>query len=167
MLHWFKGATDGRNPQTGLIQAADGNLYGTTTGGGSASDHGTVFKMTPAGAVTVLHAFTGANDGTSPSNLVLGTDGNFYGTIAGGRETAGAVFKMTPAGVVTIVRSMTTGTDGSASAMGLIQGADGSFYGTTTLGGGSNFGTAFKVYACRASSRSFTRSRVGRTARIR
>jgi uncharacterized repeat protein (TIGR03803 family) len=144
VLHWFKGGVDGRNPQTGLIQAADGNFYGTTVGGGSPADKGTVYKMAPNGAITVLHAFSGGTDGSGPANLLQGSDGNFYGTLAGSTESVGAIFKMTPAGAVTVLRTITGGSDGTASAMGLIPGADG-FYGTTTLGGGSNYGTVFKV----------------------
>ena len=86
VVHAFAGgATDGANPAAALIQAADGDFYGTTMGGG-ASGLGTVFRMTPGGAVTVLHGFTGGiGDGASPmAPLVQATDGNFYGTTAGG-----------------------------------------------------------------------------------
>ena len=79
-LHNFTVATnDGRNPGAGLVLAKDGNFYGTTTGGG-ANSWGTVFKMTPAGTVTLLHSF-GVTDGSQPwSGLVQASDGNFYGS---------------------------------------------------------------------------------------
>lgn len=81
VLHSFSGGTDGSSPAAALIQAADGNFYGTTASGG-ASDFGTVFRMTPAGTVLVLHAFVGGTaDGSNPqAALVQATDGNFYGT---------------------------------------------------------------------------------------
>src|SRR6185503_9731511 len=70
VLHVFAGRpTDGAFPQAPLIQAADGNFYGTTSSGGSGS--GTVFRMTPAGAETVLYSFTGGADGSGPVAPVL------------------------------------------------------------------------------------------------
>jgi uncharacterized repeat protein (TIGR03803 family) len=91
-----------------LVQGIDGNFYGTTVYGG-AEDFGTVFKVTPGGTVTTIHSFCSqANciDGDLPSEgLVLGTDGNFYGTtVAGGAnmncdavgDGCGTVFKITP-----------------------------------------------------------------------
>ena len=83
----FNG-TDGENPfYTSLVQGTDGNLYGTTPYGG-ANDAGTVFKMTPSGTLTTLYSFcaqSGCADGETPqTGLVLGTDGNFYGTTYAG-----------------------------------------------------------------------------------
>ncbi len=78
-IYSFKGS-DGANPYAGLAQGTDGNFYGTTTYGGEASDYGTVFKITPAGALTTLYTF-GWGEGAYPdAGLVQGTDGNFYGT---------------------------------------------------------------------------------------
>ncbi|MGA2687698.1 MAG: choice-of-anchor tandem repeat GloVer-containing protein [Candidatus Korobacteraceae bacterium] len=79
-LHSFAGGTtDGSFPGAGLVLASDGNFYGTTTQGGS-NTYGTVFKITPAGTLTLLHSFT-VVDGRGPwSGLVQGTDGNLYGT---------------------------------------------------------------------------------------
>ena len=79
-------------PRDTLIQATDGNFYGTTFEGGAGS--GTVFKMTPAGIVSVLHVFTGgATDGGRPATkLIQATDGNFYGTTTeGGAQTTGVL----------------------------------------------------------------------------
>src|ERR1017187_4579276 len=79
-LYSFTGGNDGGNPQAGLVQGSDGNLYGTTYGGGTNGD-GTVFKISTGRAYTSLYSFTGGNDGANPwAGLVQGRDGNFYGT---------------------------------------------------------------------------------------
>ena len=101
------------SPRGTLIQATDGNFYGTTFSGG-AGGYGTVFKMTPAGIVSVLHVFTGgATDGARPdAKLIQATDGNFYGTTTEGGQQAstcfsstgcGTFFKMTPSGALTVL----------------------------------------------------------------
>src|SRR5215469_6019480 len=98
-------STDGANPDGALVQATDGNLYGTTAYGG-AYGYGTVFKITVGGVLTPLHSF-GGTDGAFPSAaLVLATDGNLYGTTYyGGAYDDGTVFKITPSGVLTILHS--------------------------------------------------------------
>src|SRR6267378_3149959 len=95
VLHEFAGGTDGAAPVAGLIQAADGNFYGTTSQGG-ASNAGTVFQLTPAGTLTVLHEFAGGTDGAAPvAGLIQAADGNFYGTTTqGGASNAGTVFQL-------------------------------------------------------------------------
>jgi uncharacterized repeat protein (TIGR03803 family) len=65
VLYSFAGASDGANPEAGLIQGSDGNFYGTTLQGG-AGGLGTVFKVAPSGTETVLHAFAGSSDGANP-----------------------------------------------------------------------------------------------------
>ena len=88
-LHTFAGySTDGASPYAGLVQATDGNFYGTTYAGGTSGNCqggcGTVFRITPAGTLTTLHSFDWY-DGASPTGaLVQGNDGNFYGTTYGG-----------------------------------------------------------------------------------
>jgi uncharacterized repeat protein (TIGR03803 family) len=145
VLYSFTGGTDGGNPYAGLIQGADGNFYGTAFNGGQYGD-GAVFKITSAGAETVLWSFGSGNDGTAPyATLIQGADGNFYGTTAnGGTVNAGAIFKLTPAGTETVVYSFTAGSDGANPYTGLIQGTDGNFYGTTAQGGANSDGTVFK-----------------------
>jgi uncharacterized repeat protein (TIGR03803 family) len=147
------GPIPGANPQGALIQASDGNFYGTTQFGGSAKI-GTVFKMTPAGAFSVLASLTDADTqfnhlSFSPSGLVQGTDGNFYGTTKErGSNARGTVFKVTPAGVVTVLVNFTgngASNKGSYPVAGLVQAADGNFYGTTPSGGTLGFGTVFKM----------------------
>jgi uncharacterized repeat protein (TIGR03803 family) len=87
-LHYFEDGVDGRSIVSGLVQTSDGNFYGTTSLGGPLG-YGTVYSMTPAGEVTVLHNFD-VTDGASPNLLLLATDGNFYGTTISGAPTATA-----------------------------------------------------------------------------
>jgi uncharacterized repeat protein (TIGR03803 family) len=136
--------TDGTAPFAGLVQAANGNLYGTTTLGG-ASDAGTVFEITPSGTLTTLHSFD-YTDGNAPQGaLVQGKDGNFYGTTRGGGASGdGTAFKVTPTGTLTSLHSF-DGTDGANPTAGLVQAADGNFYGTTESGEANIIGTIFKI----------------------
>jgi uncharacterized repeat protein (TIGR03803 family) len=133
-------------PWACLIQAADGNFYGTTASGGT-SGHGTVFKITPSGTESVLFSFPAG--GSDPyTGLIQGSDGNFYGTTgAGGSSDDGTVFKVTAGGTETVLHAFPTaaGSDGKTPYAGLIQGSDGNFYGTTYFGGTAGYGTVFKV----------------------
>jgi len=134
----------GYNPFAGLIQATDGNFYGTTYAGG-ANAAGTVFKITPTGTLTTLHIFA-STDGDGPyASLIQATDGNFYSTTyAGGTNGYGTIFKMTPGGTLTTLHSFDS-TDGANPAAALIQATDGNFYGTTNNGGANAAGTVFKI----------------------
>ncbi|HZZ14485.1 MAG TPA: choice-of-anchor tandem repeat GloVer-containing protein [Candidatus Sulfotelmatobacter sp.] len=135
---------DGIGPESSLVQATNGSLYGTTNNGGATGD-GTVFKITPQGALTTLHSFKGG-DGTGPAfgALVEATDGNFYGTTqSGGTSSSGTVFKMTAAGRLTTLHSF-NGSDGT-NPNGVVQGTDGNLYGTTLLGGANGQGTVFEI----------------------
>src|SRR6266571_494872 len=146
ILHAFSGGNDGGTPKAGLIQAADGNLYGTTYSGG-ASGGGTVFRTTLGGGLTTLHAFTSGSDGGNPfAGLAQATDGNFYGTtFSGGGSGDGTVFKMLPNGMLTTLHSF-SGADGSQPLGGLVQGNDGNLYGITRRGGAGPYdGTVFKI----------------------
>ncbi len=141
---------NGYSPAAGLVQGSDGNFYGTTPYGGNLSVNarsgfGTVFKMTPAGALTALVWFNGNNGSYPCAGLVQGTNGNFYGTTAGGGAGGGGtMFKMTPAGVLTTLVSF-NGADGNSPQAPLVQGSDGNFYGTTEYGGTNGLGTIFQV----------------------
>jgi uncharacterized repeat protein (TIGR03803 family) len=104
VLHGFVGGMDGANPGAGLVEDAEGNLYGTT-GNGGASGYGTVFKLDKAGNKTLLHSFTGTSgDGASPiDNLLRDAKGNLYGTVADGGDSGcfenlgcGIVFMLIP-----------------------------------------------------------------------
>ena len=97
VLHNFTGGNDGGCPSAGLVMDEAGNLYGTTTFGGSAG-LGTVFKVDTSGMETVLHAFQGSaggGDGRYPyAGLIMDKAGNLYGTTARGGSGNGTVFKI-------------------------------------------------------------------------
>jgi uncharacterized repeat protein (TIGR03803 family) len=140
--------TDGAGPYAGLIQATDGNFYGTTEGGG-ANNWGTVFKVTPGGTLTTLHSFD-FTDGARPyAAPVQATDGNFYGTTSSGTANTfscfgfpcGTVFKITPGGTLTTLHGFDN-IDGGNPYAALVQGTDGNFYGTTYTSEG---GTVFRI----------------------
>ena len=133
----------------GLILGTDGNLYGTCFNGGDAQGAGTIIKVTPAGALTVLHTFNyGLVDGCFPAGVpVQASDGNFYGTTKNcGANNAGAAYKITPAGVETIIHSFAGGaTDAGQPVGALIQGSDGNLWGESAAGGTVGTGTVFKM----------------------
>ncbi|HEY6764936.1 MAG TPA: choice-of-anchor tandem repeat GloVer-containing protein [Candidatus Sulfotelmatobacter sp.] len=141
--------TDDSPNWTTLVQGLDGNLYGTT--GGGSSSRGTVFRMTPEGAVSTLYSFcaqSGCPDGSNPAaGLVLASDGNFYGTTeAGDANGNGTIFSVTSNGVLTTLHNFNATTDGyTLDGAPLIQGSDGNFYGNTFRGGTSDAGTIFKM----------------------
>jgi uncharacterized repeat protein (TIGR03803 family) len=152
------GCTDA-GPQMGLVQAANGYLYGTTRGGG-AYGYGTIFRITPGGTLTTLYSFCAQSfceDGAEPvGTLVQASNRDLYGaTGAGGAYGYGAIFKITPSGTLTTLYSFCSQgppcTDGYGPAGGLTQGPNGDLYGTTALGGlnagsiGDGGGTFFKV----------------------
>ena len=139
------GTNDGSLPNSALIQATDGNLYGATPAGGQ-WNWGTIFKITTAGAFTTLYSFCSqmnCPDGLAPQGLVQATDGNLYGTAGGGGSTSngcgsgcGTIFKITTAGLLTTLHDFVY-TDGEGPSAALLQATDGTLYGTT-LGGGAS-----------------------------
>jgi uncharacterized repeat protein (TIGR03803 family) len=140
---------DGAYPEAGLVQATDGNFYGTTPYGGVGSlVSGTVFKITPGGTLTTLHTFSFRPAGEEPdASLVQAIDGTFYSTTAlGGLKDAGTIFEVGPGGRLTTLHSFSW-TDGGGATGGLIQATDGNFYGTTASGGASRLGTIFSLTA--------------------
>lgn len=137
----------GSEPRSALVLGPDGNFYGVTSLGGVSTfcvgNCGTFFMMTPSGTLTTLHSFCSMQnciDGQSPQNLILASDGNFYGmTGEGGANSYGTIFQITPSGTLTTLYSF-DGTDGYVSygsypASMLIQDTSGTFYGTTLEGG--------------------------------
>jgi len=143
-------ADDGANPVAGLVQASNGSLYGTTSGGGSSGD-GTVFKLDSDGSgYTVLHNF-GASvaDGQHPDAvLVQATNGALYGTTGGGGSNdSGTVFKLNPdgSGYEVLHNFGASVADGQLPLAGLVQASNGSLYGTTYEGGSNGEGTVFKL----------------------
>jgi len=146
-LHAFSCGADGNAPRGLMAFGADGNLYGTTDGGGSNS-FGTVFRITTGGALTTLYSFTNGADGSGDqSGLVLGTDGDFYGTTSGGTMGRGTIFRITPAGVLTTLYELSPG-DGSEPLSALVQDSKGTLYGeayNTDVYPGSGYGTLFEL----------------------
>jgi uncharacterized repeat protein (TIGR03803 family) len=140
----------GANPAATLVQGSDGNFYGTTTYGGTASGvyvpgPGTVFNITTNGVLTSLYSFYGGFNSANPqAGLVQGSDGNFYGTTRNGGGY-GTVFNITTNGTLTNLYSFTGTNDGANPSAGLVQGSDGNFYGTTAYGGTNGLGTVFKI----------------------
>ena len=136
----FPYCGDGAFPFAGLVQAANGDFYGTTYWGGAGggcdgSACGTVFKITPSGTLTTLVSFDGADGGNPMAGLVQATNGDLYGT------TYSTVFKITPGGTLTTLNnfcSQSGCTDGLAEMSGLVQATDGNLYGTTYAGGASS-----------------------------
>jgi uncharacterized repeat protein (TIGR03803 family) len=144
----FPGPDSGSGP--GLTLGNDGNFYGMTQRGGiyaqsSGAGNGTIFKVTPDGAPTLLAAFNYTNGSYPYAALTLGSDGNFYGTTQyGGNNNAGTLFKVTTGGTLTSLASFGNGNPIYDS---LTQGDDGYLYGTTHAGGLGNVygGTVFKA----------------------
>jgi uncharacterized repeat protein (TIGR03803 family) len=145
----FNG-TNGQLPQSKLVQGSDGNFYGTTYYGGSSTNCdyncGTIFRVTPDGNLTTLVNFDNYTNGFAPyAGLILGSDGNFYGTTVGGGILGyGTIFRMKPTGELTTLVNFNL-TNGYGPAGRLVQASDGNFYGTNTYGGSSNNGTIFRM----------------------
>jgi uncharacterized repeat protein (TIGR03803 family) len=153
------GCPDGLSPN-GLVQATNGNLYGTTFQGG-ANDNcpqytgcGTVFEITPTGTLTTVYSFCPKSypctDGVNPNTgLIQATNGNLYGTTsAAGAHGGGTVFRITPSGTFTTLYSFCSKSgcaDGFYPGAGLVQASDGNLYGTTSFGGANGYGTVFKM----------------------
>lgn len=136
-------SAEGNMSEAPLLLGTDGNFYGTASSGG-AHNHGSIFKITPAGVETTLYSFTGGNDGASPdAGLTEGPDGNFYGEAASGGpfentgdpENFGTIFKITPSGTLSVIYSFSGEADGAEPFDGLVLGPDGNFYGVTEASG--------------------------------
>ena len=142
VLHTFDHGP--QNPQSQLVQAADGNFYGVTPQGG-ASGGGTLFRANPAGGVTVMAAFTGANAPNPFGALVLAGGNTFYGTTQnGGTQNDGTVFSYVIGGALTTLYSF-DGTHGATPQGGLALGNDGALYGVTRNGGANGYGAIFRI----------------------
>lgn len=140
---------DGFAP-SGMTEASDGMLYGTTYSGGSNMFYGTVFRMhKDGGGYQILHSFSQYDDGQNPNaGLVEGSDGGLYGTTYnGGTGGAGTVFKLNKdgSGYIILHNFNMSGTDGFSPKCGLIKGSDGPLYGTTESGGTNSGGTIFTL----------------------
>jgi uncharacterized repeat protein (TIGR03803 family) len=154
------GCSDGQGPFAGLVQGANGDLYGTTSDDfGAGPNRGTIFKITPSGTLTTLYSFcsqSGCTDGYAPEGgLIRATDGNLYGTTADGGYTngtacslgCGTVYKVTASGKLTTLHRFDS-KDGANPIAGLVQATNGDFYGTTSAYGNNNndlAGTVFRL----------------------
>lgn len=150
VLYNFGGSpTDGDSPQAGLTEV-EGKLYGTTVSGGSgcysSGGCGTVFKITVSGKESVLHSFTGGEDGALPSAGLMKVDGVLYGTTGGGASTGGTAFSISTSGNETVLHHFEGVQDGADPQAALI-GVDGALLGTTEFGGRLDQGTVFKIAA--------------------
>jgi uncharacterized repeat protein (TIGR03803 family) len=157
VLHSFNDAKrEAKLPYTGLVQAADGFLYGTTLRGGDA-DKGTVYRIAPDGTgFTVLHQFDGGAGENPEGTLVVGDDGALYGTtLQGGSDNRGAVYRITTAGDFTLLYSfpklsefnisgLAVNAAGANPRAGLLA-SGGAFYGTAYQGGEHGWGTVFRI----------------------
>lgn len=153
-IYSFTGTPDGADPNSGLVVDHSGNLFGTTTGGGT-SGLGTVFKLfAPAGGTGVyteqiLHSFTGGADGATPyANIAFsnasGSEVLFGTTTAGGTGSSGTVFMMQATGsspAYKTIYSFSGGADGATPYAPVTVGPTGNLFGTTFFGGESVSGT--------------------------
>jgi uncharacterized repeat protein (TIGR03803 family) len=149
VLSVFNG-TNANTPTGPFIQGTNGDLYNVSYYGGTGGS-GNVFYMTPAGTTTDLYSFclsAGCNDGANPTSIILGKDGNFYGTTGyGGNSNGGVVFKMTLGGKDTTLYSFCPTSNCSDGYLpnGIVQGSNGNFYGTALVGGAYGAGTIFEL----------------------
>lgn len=150
--------SDGTSPFAGLVLATNGDFYGTTTYGGTSSNCppyacGTVFKITPSGTLTTLYSFDLADGDDLVAPVIQATNGDLYGTTAGGGAGAdpgsGTVFQLTLGGTLTTLTNFCGAnvcSYGGVTAAPVAQATDGNFYGTTPYGGGSgHYGTVFEI----------------------
>jgi uncharacterized repeat protein (TIGR03803 family) len=152
VIYSFAGGSDGANPIAGLAMDKAGNLYGTTSTGGT-FNAGTVFKVSSTGKHTVLYNFgQSVNDGSTPvAGVTLDPKGNLYGTTSvAGNSGYGTVFQLKPAGTAwseVILHQFEMQSDGGTPYAGLIFDHSGNLYGAATQGGDGSGGggTVFEL----------------------
>jgi len=141
-LYDFVGGEAGGSPDSGLVLDTQGNLYGITTQGGD-DNVGVVYRLKPSNffwTISVLHSFTGGNDGGRPQrgSLIFDNSGNLYGTtLSGGHYQYGTVFKLTPTAAKwkeTVLHNFAN-RDGAFPSGTLVFSPEGDIYGTTQAGG--------------------------------
>jgi uncharacterized repeat protein (TIGR03803 family) len=150
VLHSFNGASDGANPDGGLIFDKSGNLYGTTTGDDGVGV-GTVFMLSPAGGTwtsTVLYSFSKWEE--PRASLAMDAAGNLYGTAdRGGKDRGGTIFKLTPGNggwTYSLLKEFDDPCDeGCFPRGGVIIDASGNLYGTTSGGGAHGQGVVYEI----------------------
>ena len=165
VIHSFTNGSDGGGPYAGVTMDKAGNLYGTTSGGGTAG-YGTVFRLSNKGSgwtFTPLYSFQGGNDGANPrAKVIVGPDGSLYGTsTAGGGPGCnqnlgcGTVFNLRPSPIAcktalcrwdeTVLYRFTGGNDGATPEAEVIFDHAGNLYSTTYAGGQNGVGTVFEL----------------------
>jgi uncharacterized repeat protein (TIGR03803 family) len=172
IIHTFAAdGSEGNTPLGPLVEGSDGDFYGVTTHSNNASSsNGVAFKVSVGGSLTVLHPFSGGADGALVNSpLLVGSDGNFYGTTRLGGDMAsancansgtpygcGTVFQLTPSGSKTTVHNFEGGAptsiivsqnpqvDGAIPEAPLVQTTGGVFFGTS-IGASPNIGTVFEI----------------------
>jgi uncharacterized repeat protein (TIGR03803 family) len=145
ILYTFTGGVDGGNPAGGVVRDSNGNLYGTTYGGGTIGV-GTIYKIDSTGQETVLHSFDVSSGLNSWATLLLDSSGNLYGTGGGGTDQRGVVFKLDASGnYSTLYSFQNNGKDGEDPNQNLLMDSAGNIFGTTIHGGIHNEGTIFKI----------------------
>lgn len=157
VLYNFTGSTDGGEPYKGVTLDAQGNIYGTAVTGGSGSCEGgcgVAYKLTNSGGTwtqTVIHAFTGGDDGAGPgAGLTLDDKGNVYGmTPTGGADGLGTIFRLHPKQSgnwkLTVIHAFTGGADGTGGSAGRLVFRGRHLYGAATSGGLDGYGTAYQL----------------------
>jgi uncharacterized repeat protein (TIGR03803 family) len=148
VVYRFTGGSDGAGPSPDLLRNKAGNLYGTAGGGGGACNCGIVFKLDPAGVLSVLYAFQGGTDGATPiRGVIADSTGNLYGTTSGGGDMAcangygcGTVFRLAPDGTKTVLYTFTGSPDGELPDSPLAMDKAGNLFGVTYVGGDASCG---------------------------
>ena len=145
VLHSFTDGADGGYPYAGVILDSAGNLYGTTSQGGTGS-FGLVYRLDTNGNETVLYSFTGGADGGQPyAGVIRDSAGNLYGTTYNDGAGRGVVYELDTAGQETVLYSFTGSTDGDGPEAGVIRDSAGNLFGTTSAGGKGSGGVVFKL----------------------
>ena len=157
VLYSFTGGADGGEPYKGVTLDREGNLYGTAVTGGSGNCEGgcgVVYKLSNTGKTwtqTVIHAFTGGDDGSGPgARVTVDSAGNIYGmTPTGGAYGLGTIYKIrqAPGGAWTfkVIHAFTGGTDGATGSAGRMILRHGHVYGAATAGGDYGSGVVFEL----------------------
>lgn len=154
VLHDFSGAPDGAVPLGGVFEDASGNLYGTTSQGGTKSCYGgslgcgVLYRLAPDGTETILHTFNDTGDANDPWDPpMMDASGNLFGTSAsGGANITGTVYRIASDGTESVLYSFPAfDGDGFEPAAKPIMDGAGNLYGTTTNGGKFGYGIVFKL----------------------
>ena len=146
-LHTFASYPDAANPHGSGVFDSNGNMFGTSEGGG-ANGVGAIWEISKAGVYSVVYSFVGPNDGEEPyGSVTFDALGNMYGTATyGGSFYWGTVWKMTPTGVLTVLYNFSNGTDGANPYGDVAIDASGNIYGTAANAGSGN-GTVWEITA--------------------